>query len=408
MASIKLSLDTRRATMSNEFPIVVSITHKGRNLNIASGIYLLEKNFDPIRCVVIGNRALNEKVQKILSHYQNRMQDFLLKRAGEFTVKELRDYLIQKEKQDHTIRSFWLDEIARLKSCHRLGGADVYQMSLNVLQLVMNVDQPFHMMNTKTLFSIEEKLSLRGMKVNSIGVYMRTLKALCNKAIKHEIVDYAWYPFRSFKIRKEKTTPRVLTQEEIKSYFGLNLPRAHKHYRTWCIGKLLFLLRGINIRDLMLLSPQNIKADRIIYKRAKTGKLYSIKMLPEIKAIFDELSDTHTLIGWLSPAEINTSNRKIAVYRQRSKVLNNHLHQIGRMIGTQEELSTYVFRYTYANVAKQLGYSKDLIAEALGHEYGNKVTGIYLEQFDQEVIDQMNLCIVEKVCDHTTSLRVAV
>ncbi len=408
MASIKLSLDTRRATMSNEFPIVVSISHKARNMNIASGIYTPEKNFDTIKCTIMGNKALNEKVQKILNHYQNRMQDFLLKRAGEFTVKELRDYLIQKEKQEHTIRSFWLDEIARLKSCQRLGGADVYQMSLNVLQLVMNVDQPFHMINTKTLFNIEEKLSLRGMKVNSIGVYMRTLKALCNKAIKHEIVDYAWYPFRSFKIRKEKTTPRVLTQEEIKSYFGLNLPRAHKHYRTWCIGKLLFLLRGINIRDLMLLSPQNIKADRIIYKRAKTGKLYSIKLLPEIQRIFEELSDTHTLIGWLSPTDVQNSTRKIAVYRQRSKVLNNHLHQIGRMIGTQEELSTYVFRYTYANVAKQLGYSKDLIAEALGHEYGNKVTGIYLEQFDQEVIDQMNQCIAEKVCDLNTSLRVAV
>jgi integrase/recombinase XerD len=47
-----------------------------------------------------------------------------------------------------------------------------------------------------------------------------------------------------------------------------------------------------------------------------------------------------------------------------------------------------VFRYTYANLAKQLGYSKDLIAEALGHEYGNSVTGIYLEQFDNDVVDK--------------------
>jgi integrase len=78
------------------------------------------------------------------------------------------------------------------------------------------------------------------------------------------------------------------------------------------------------------------------------------------------------------------------------------------MIGTQEELSTYVFRYTYANVAKRLGYSKDLIAEALGHEYGNKVTGIYLEQFDQEVIDQMNQRIAQYVCDRNTSIDVAI
>ena len=51
---------------------------------------------------------------------------------------------------------------------------------------------------------------------------------------------------------------------------------------------------------------------------------------------------------------------------------------------------SYVFSYSYANVAKQLGYSKDLIAEALGHEYGNSVTGIYLEQFDKDIVDKMN------------------
>ena len=44
-----------------------------------------------------------------------------------------------------------------------------------------------------------------------------------------------------------------------------------------------------------------------------------------------------------------------------------------------------------------MGYSKDLIAEALGHEYGNSVTGIYLEQFDLELVDEMNLQIIQEV-----------
>jgi integrase len=56
-----------------------------------------------------------------------------------------------------------------------------------------------------------------------------------------------------------------------------------------------------------------------------------------------------------------------------------------------------VFRYSYANIAKQLGYSKDLIAEALGHEYGNSVTGIYLELFDNEIVDNMNQQIIQSV-----------
>jgi integrase/recombinase XerD len=408
LASIKLSLDTRRAILNDEYPLIISVSHKGKSLIISTGIYLQEKSFDIHKCVVIGNKVLNEKAQKILSYYANRMQDYVLKRAGDFTVKELRDYLVQKEEKAHTIRTFWEDEITRLKSCNRLGGADVYQMSLHLLEKVLNLDQPFHMLNTKTLYSIEEKLALRGIKVNSIGVYMRTLKAICNKAIKHELVTYAWYPFRGFTIRKERTTPRVLSLSEIQAYFQLQLSSDHPLYHAWCIGKLLFLLRGINIRDLMLLSPQNIKAGRIIYKRAKTGKLYSVKQTPEIHHLFEELKDAHTLVSWLCPADINNTSRKISILRQRAKVLNHHLNKLGKLIGTEEDLSTYVFRYTYANIAKQLGYSKDLIAEALGHEYGNKVTGIYLEQFDQEVIDMMNLQIIEKVTGYSTALSHAV
>ena len=40
-------------------------------------------------------------------------------------------------------------------------------------------------------------------------------------------------------------------------------------------------------------------------------------------------------------------------------------------------------------------YSKDLIAEALGHEYGNTVTGIYLEPFDLDEVDEMSLNILD-------------
>tara|TARA_B100000768_G_scaffold181731_1_gene206040 strand:+ start:4573 stop:4698 length:126 start_codon:yes stop_codon:yes gene_type:complete len=35
-------------------------------------------------------------------------------------------------------------------------------------------------------------------------------------------------------------------------------------------------------------------------------------------------------------------------------------------------------------------FLQDIIAEALGHEYGNAVTGIYLESFD---LDEMNMLI---------------
>lgn len=58
------------------------------------------------------------------------------------------------------------------------------------------------------------------------------------------------------------------------------------------------------------------------------------------------------------------------------------------------EITTYVARHTWATLAKRMGYSNELIAEALGHEYGNRTTAIYLDDFEQEIIDDLNAKIV--------------
>jgi integrase len=235
------------------------------------------------------------------------------------------------------------------------------------------------------------------MSPNGIGVYMRSFRAICNKAVHFDIMGLEWYPFRKYKIRKEKTTPRVFTMTEMKAYFNLELESTHPLYRSWLIGKLIFMLRGINIKDLLLLSLDNIKGGRIIYKRSKTGKLYSLALTPEVQDVINKLQSGNTLIGVLSDVELKNRPHLVEVIVQKRKVINAHLRKLGILINSKEALSTYVFRYSYANISRQLGYSKDLIAEALGHSYGNSVTGIYLEQFDNAVIDEMNRRVIDAV-----------
>lgn len=154
---------------------------------------------------------------------------------------------------------------------------------------------------------------------------------------------------------------------------------------------LIFQLRGINLRDLLMLTDSNIINNRIVYKRSKTGKLYSVKILAETEQILRNFTGT-TLLGILDDdiKNINHDVNSVIRYVQHTKNINSHLRKLGKTLNLSTELSTYVFWYSYANIAKQLGYSKDMIAEALGHEYGNSVTGIYLELFDQEKIDEMN------------------
>ena len=71
--------------------------------------------------------------------------------------------------------------------------------------------------------------------------------------------------------------------------------------------------------------------------------------------------------------------------------------EVASLCKIDKSITTYYARYSWANIAKGLGYSKDLIAEALGHEYGNKVTGIYLDHYDNATLDSMNEKLIKAV-----------
>lgn len=397
MATLNLTLDTRRARKDGTYPLVFRVRVEDKFCDIGTGFKIFKEQFDLKANSLVNDIESNILLDQLKTHYLKRLRTYTAENVGCNDLKSMKAYLINKQPSEFTITEFWVNHIETLKTVGRYGGAKVYNTSLSVISQEIDLNIPFSKLNFKTIVDLESKLFQRGMSTNGIGVYMRSFRAICNKAIHYDIVGYEWYPFRKHKIRKEKTTPRVISVTEMTSYFNLDLEKNNPLYKTWLIGKLIFMLRGINIKDLMLLSHNNIKSGRIIYKRAKTGKLYSIEVLPAMQEIFNELNSNCTLVGFLSQSEIKNSAKLLEIIVQKRKVINAHLKKIGLLINSPEPLSTYVFRYSYANILKQQGYSKDLIAEALGHEYGNSVTGIYLEQFDNEIVDEMNKNVIDSV-----------
>jgi hypothetical protein len=106
------------------------------------------------------------------------------------------------------------------------------------------------------------------------------------------------------------------------------------------------MLRGINITDLLLLKKTNIRNGRVIYKRAKTGKLYSIKLTEDMESIIAGFTPNETLLGLVTKEQIESMKRK-EHFNQRIKDINHHLDKLGVLLALQEKLTTYVFRYTY-------------------------------------------------------------
>jgi integrase/recombinase XerD len=397
MATLNLVLDTRRAKKDGSFPLVFRVRIDKKYKDISSGFSIPEKQYNFKTNTIVKDDLLSNQLEQLRSHYQTRLRRYLVEKVGEEDLDELKNFLINKLPEEITIRELWEQEIKMLKQVNRNGNANVHITSLSVISKEMKVDIPFRKMSYKDLLELERRLLVRGLSVNSIGVYMRSFRTICNKAINLDYVQLQWYPFRKYKIKKQKTTPRVMPLDELKAYFNLNLEPPHPLYQSWNIGKLIFFLRGINIRDLLLLNQNNVKGDRIIYKRAKTGKMYSIQITNEIQELLSLFTPNSTLLGVMTDREINDKHRAIELFQQKRKTINAHLKKIGSLLNSNEPITSYVFRYSYANLAKRLGYSKDLIAEALGHQYGNQVTGIYLELFDQDKLDEMNAKLIKTV-----------
>jgi integrase len=395
MATLNLTLDTRRARKDGTYPLVFRLRTQDKFCDIGTGFKVHKEQFDIKSNSLLHDMEGNITLEQLKTYYLKRLRTYSIEHIGCTDLKSIKEYLVNKPRNVITINEFWSNHIEELKTASRHGGAKVYKTSLSVISQEIDLNIPFAKLDYKTVVDLENKLYKRGMSSNGISVYMRSFRAICNKAIHFDIAGIEWYPFRKFKIRKEKTTPRVFTMAEMKAYFNLELEVSHPLYRTWLIGKLIFMLRGINIKDLLLLSQVNIKGGRIIYNRSKTGKIYSIELTPDVQDIINQLQSGNTLVGILSDAELKNKPQLVEVIVQKRKVINAHLRKLGILINSNEALSTYVFRYSYANISRQIGYSKDLIAEALGHSYGNSVTGIYLEQFDNAVIDEMNRRVVD-------------
>ena len=398
MATLKLVLDQRRESKNNIYPLIFRIYADSKTRDLPTGIKIPENKFNSKSGEILDDFIINNKLQNLKVEYLQKLNLYALKNNGVENAQEIKTFLQGKLSHEYTIYSFWEEQIATLNTTGKTGTARSYKIVLSSISKNINLNRTFDKLTYKDLMGLEKELYIKGMTTNGISVYMRTFKAIYNRAINNDIVGYEYYPFRKYKIKKASTTPRVLNIEELKLYFNLKIDKSSLYYKSWLIGKLIFMLRGINSRDLLMLNSKNIKNGRIIYRRAKTKKLYSIPLLPEMVEVFNEFTPNElSLLNTVTKNEMQDPIIFVEIMAQKLKVINAHLKKLGEIIGSNEPITTYVFRYSFSNIAKQLGYSKDLISEALGHNYGNSTTSHYLEQFHQDELDELTMKVIKVV-----------
>jgi len=226
------------------------------------------------------------------------------------------------------------------------------------------------------------------LRTNTIRIYLNNIRAVFYHAIDAEIIRGDISPFRKFKIAQEKTRPRPLDVKDLKKLISLRDKLTRQQLRAVDLFFLSFYLCGINLKDLLYLRPADLVKGRIGYNRFKTGRAYSIKVLPEAKKIIARYRGEKYLLNIMDAKEKISPGRMAEADHDILSQENKLLKAIAMKHRLPFRFSTYSARYSWATIASRLGISRDTIAHALGHGI-DSMTDIYID-FDLKKVDQAN------------------
>ena len=401
MATANFYLDIRRAKKDNSFPLKINVYHKGMFL-LSTGLSASLANWTGSE---FSNKEPNYKTKnaslhKTISGIENTLfrleMDGKLNALSDKTLKGILEKCLPGYTSSNSTKYFvdYLNDFMNLKD--KPGTKTVYATTFNK---IMEFDSTctFDTVNLDWLRRFEKWMKDDGLKTNAYAIHLRNISAVFNYAIDEEFTTL--YPFRKFKIKKEETAKRCLTPEQVVLLRDYDCEEHQKRYRDMFV--LMLYLIGINAVDLFNL--KKLVNGRVEYNRAKTNKLYSIKVEPEAMEIIERYQGKDWLLNILD----SYSNYKDFLHR-----MDVGLKQIGPVSrkglgGKKErnslfpEISSYWARHTWATIAAQLDIPKETISAALGHEIGSDVTSIYIK-FDRKKIDEAN----RKVIDYLNSVKV--
>lgn len=419
MATLKVMLHPINKDKNGKRAIVLRATHLGIKYFITLGIKdkLFADDFDTNPengCTYIKPSAnitdykqKNNLIARKLADAHSLLFDFDKNRIP-FTLERFKEEFNLKKSQDFVF-PFFDQLVKQFTDNKKIGNASVYKTVKNSLFKFRKTNQlHFSDITLTFLHKYESFLYSEGLKGNGISLYMRTLRAAYNKAIAQKVVDIRLYPFNNltnpngYKISdlETATIKRAIKQEDIRDIEMIEtIPYSAKHD-----SKLYFLFsfycRGINFTDMAYLKPENLQSGRIVYTRAKTRnrKVFTVEIMKPVKEII-EYFDCHPfkskyLLPILDDTRFKTDQQKRTRIQTMLKKVNGDLKDLGAEAKIKTPITTYVARHSWATIMRNKGASDAVISEGLGHE-DEKTTKIYLENFENSVLDQANRKLLE-------------
>jgi len=391
-ATLKVILFKSKDLKDGSHPVLLRVTYQRKRK-----YFSLKMAAKPTQWDEASSRYKRDREKNILiGHYEKNAEEIVVdfeRQNLPFSFDRFEQEFLHNQSRE-TVFDFLAAHQADLMEAGKVGTAYVYKDCLNALKRFYKKDFSFNDIDYSFLLRWEKFLAQTN-SINSISVSMRTLRAAYNKAVKIGAARKDLNPFDDYKIKQTPTPKRALKQEHIAAIWELDLPEGSRIWHTRNFFVFSYLTQGMNFTDMMHLQwKESILDDRITYRRAKTGKLFTIKIQGAIEVILNlyrlDWGNNSTYIFPLLTDGVEAKRIKDRI-KTRLRRANMDLKELCERVGVpnHESVTFYVARHTYATVLKKQGVSTAVISEGLGHKT-ESITQVYLDSFENATMDKAN------------------
>ncbi len=300
-------------------------------------------------------------------------------------------------KQMKTLTHFVSLLTGELEQSGRHGTARAYHSSLNrLLEFTGNDRLTFTDLTPGLLKRYEQQLLTQGCKRNTVSLYMRMLRSVCNQAVRREVARIPSGLFDEVFTGTDSSEKRAVNPSVIRRLRELDLSGKPTLETARDLFLLSFYLRGIPFVDLIRLRKSDLSRGMLRYRRSKTGRLLTVEVEPCAQEILRKYANKASGSIYLLPVLTKEGRGGYRQYQNALRRYNLHLHKLSALLGLKTHLTSYVARHSWATAAYRQGIPVAVISESLGHS-SEKVTYTYLASFDNRTLSRANREILSLV-----------
>lgn len=350
-----------------------------------------------------GWRMKNEALVTVLKAAGD-IVDRMMRTGVEFSHDAFRDLFRPKREQVDVV-AYTLAVAKDLEAVDQVGNARVYHgLAVRMAGIVGPRGLPFDELTPKWLKTFEKRLREAGCGAGGLSAYMRTMRAVANRAIVDGLMKPDQYPFknvlnhRGYDVGQHKSNyrPRPLANvglEKLKAFGATGRARVDDNVRFFL---LMYFARGMNFADIAHLRWKDIYDGRIHYTRRKTvrngsGANFSLAITPEIQAILDHYpkGSNAYVLPILNQTRHRTAKQQANRVAKCRRTFNTVLSEVGAELGLDMRITSYVARHTFGAVLRRKGVSMRDIGDAYGHT-NSSTTEHYVGKLVGEELDHLN------------------